>query len=606
MLRNRYRRIVLFFARLLVSFVWWDVVLPRLGLRRLAQRTRVERLQRSARAFRSLAVQMGGVLIKVGQFLSTRVDVLPKEFTDELAGLQDEVPPVPYTDIRRVAEAEYGLPLGEKFASFDPQPMAAASLGQVHRATIAESGEEKPRPVVVKIQRPDIEKIIATDLAALRTVGNWLKRYRPISRRADVPALLSEFTRILYEEIDYLAEGRNAETFAANFQDDPEVRVPRVVWTHTTTRALTLENVFSIKITDYEAITAAGIDRKEVASRLLDAYLKQIFEDGFFHADPHPGNLFVYPRPASNGGAVAVETSAAAERVANLGADLSAGAGGNGRRERSTRPGANGGRGHTAESEEPPVEWQLTFVDFGMVGHVPPTLRQGLREMLIAVGTKDAARIVKSYQMVGVLLPNADLHLLEQMEAKAFDRFWGKNMTELTHTSVAEVREFASEFRELIYTMPFQVPQDIIFLARCVGILSGMCTGLDPEFNIWTHLAPYAQKLIADETRAAGRDFLEELRVMGRAFLGMPVKMDAILDKLERGEVAVRAPEVMRQVNRLEMAIYRLVAGVVFGSLLLGGVLLLMAGLPGLGYVMLGGALLSLLWILLAGRRFRP
>jgi predicted unusual protein kinase regulating ubiquinone biosynthesis (AarF/ABC1/UbiB family) len=606
MLRNRYRRIVLFFARLLLSFVWWDLVLARLGLRQIARRTRVERLQRSARAFRSLAVQMGGVLIKVGQFLSTRVDVLPKEFTDELAGLQDEVPPVPYPDIRRVAEAEYGMPLLEKFASFDPHPMAAASLGQVHRATIVENGDEKPRQVVVKIQRPDIEKIIATDLAALRTVGNWLKRYRPISRRANVPALLGEFTRILYEEIDYLAEGRNAETFAANFRDDTGVRVPKVVWTHTTTRALTLENVFSIKITDYEALTAAGIDRKEVASRLLDTYLKQIFEDGFFHADPHPGNLFVYPCPPGDGGGAALEASLVAGRVADLAADLNVAAGGNGRRRRSARAAKNGDGNPAGESDAQSVEWQLTFVDFGMVGHVPPTLRQGLREMLIAVGTKDAARIVKSYQMVDVLLPSADLQLLEQMEARAFERFWGKNMTELAHISTAEMHEFASEFRELIYTMPFQVPQDIIFLARCVGILSGMCTGLDPEFNVWTHLAPYAQKLIADETRAAGRDFLEELRVMARAFLGFPVKMDAFLDKLERGEVAVRTPEVLRQVTRLEMAIYRLVAGVVFGSLLLGGVLLLMAGQSGLGYAMLGSAALSLLWILLAGRRYRP
>jgi predicted unusual protein kinase regulating ubiquinone biosynthesis (AarF/ABC1/UbiB family) len=254
---------------------------------------------------------MGGVLIKVGQFLSARVDVLPPEFTAELEGLQDEVPAEDFQAVRKVAEAELGAPLSQRYETFDETPLAAASLGQVHRARLLPSAISAPNgvrdeacqtqpataEVVVKIQRPDIEEIIATDLSALRTVGKWLDRYRPIRKRADVPALLAEFTRILYEEIDYLAEGRNAETFAANFADWPGVRVPQVIWTHTTRRVLTLENVWAIKITDYDAIARAGVKRAEVASRLLDTYLKQIFEDGFFHADPHPGNLFVQPLP---------------------------------------------------------------------------------------------------------------------------------------------------------------------------------------------------------------------------------------------------------------------------------------------------------------------
>ena len=157
-------------------------------------------------------------------------------------------------------------------------------------------------PVVVKVQRPNIEKIIATDLAAIRTVGGWIKRYPPIRKRANIPGLITEFTRVLYEEIDYLAEGKNAEIFAANFSNDPGVLVPKVIWTHTTKRVLTLEDVRAIKITDYDEITAAGISRSEVAGRLLNTYLKQIFEDGFFHADPHPGNLFVKPLDKTDDG----------------------------------------------------------------------------------------------------------------------------------------------------------------------------------------------------------------------------------------------------------------------------------------------------------------
>ena len=147
------------------------------------------------------------------------------------------------------------------------------------------------------VQRPHIQQVIEVDLAALRRVGGWLTRYRPVSDRVDVPALVEEFAATTLAEVDYLAEAANAETFAANFADDPRIEVPRVAWELTARRVLTLEDVSAIKVSDYDAITAAGIDRAEVAKVLADTYLQQIFTDAFFHADPHPGNLFVHPRP---------------------------------------------------------------------------------------------------------------------------------------------------------------------------------------------------------------------------------------------------------------------------------------------------------------------
>jgi predicted unusual protein kinase regulating ubiquinone biosynthesis (AarF/ABC1/UbiB family) len=560
MIRTRYRRIILFFGRIILSFAFWELILPRIGLRWLARRTRSKRLRSSATAFRKLAIQMGGVMIKVGQFLSTRVDVLPIEITSELSGLQDEVPPVNFPDICAVVEAEFGMPISEKFVRLEETPLAAASLGQAHRAWISidADGQENVQDVVVKIQRPNIENIIATDLAALRTVGDWLRRYGPIRRRADIPALLDEFTRITYQEIDYLAEGHNAETFAKNFKSHPEIRVPSVYWTHTTKRALTLENVWGIKITDYEAISSSGVDRSEVATRLLNTYLKQIFEDGFFHADPHPGNLFVNPPPHPQ--------------------------------EEESIP----GDGH---------EWQLTFVDFGMVGHVAPNLLAGLRELLIGVGTQNAHRVVNSYQMLGVLLPGADLELIEKAEARVFEQFWGKNMAELSHISPQEVREFAGEYRELIYSLPFQVPHDMIFLARTVSILSGMCTGLDPEFNLWDHLVPYARKLIAEEGRAGGAALLEEIGALVRALVAVPKKLDTILDKMERGEIAVRAPEISRQVKGMDHAIRQVAGGIIFAALLLGGIQLFLAGYTPFGEILLAGSGLSLILTFLAGKQ---
>ncbi len=567
MIRHRYRRIVGFFARLLLDFIYWDLILPRLGLRAWARRTRPQRLRRSAQSFRRLAIQLGGVLIKVGQFLSARVDVLPREITDELSDLQDEVPPEKFVDIRRVAEGEFNTIISEMFASFEERPMAAASLGQVHRARLNIPAENSFQGnddggdynVVVKIQRPNIEAIIATDLAALKTVGNWLMRYAPIRRRVDVPLLLAEFSRVLYEEIDYLAEGRNAETFAANFSDDPDVRVPKVIWTHTTKRALTLENVYAIKITDYDAISNAGLDRQEVARRLLDVYLRQIFEDGFFHADPHPGNLFVSPTRTLSSDKEAPETGL--------------------------------------------KEWQLTFVDFGMVGRLPAHMIEGLRELLIGVGTQDAGRVIKAYQMLGVLLPGADLELLERMEAKAFDQFWGKSMSELRSVTPEQITEFSREFREVLYSMPFQVPQDFVFLARCVGILSGMCTGLDREFNVWENIAPYAQKLIAREARLGADFWIEEAKVRLQALAALPLRMESVLNRLERGDLALRTPELNRQVQGLERAIQLLVKTLFFGVLMIGGLQFYFNNQLQLARILLAGAVAMILWILFVSRR---
>lgn len=559
MMRARYRRIVLFFARMLTGIIFWDLLLPRIGLRSISTRTRPNRLRQDAKGYRNLAVSMGGVLIKVGQFLSSRVDVLPLEVTLELEGLQDEVPPERFSDIRMVAEDEYGMPLLQKFLAFDEVPLAAASLGQVHLAKILDDNSpdgapvenEPPFNVVVKIQRPQIEQIIETDLSALRTVGKWLQRYKPIGKRANVLQLLEEFTTILYEEIDYLAEGRNAEVFAKNFQQYQGVRTPKIFWSHTTRRVLTLENVLAIKITDYQSITEAGISRADVASRLLDTYLKQIFEDGFFHADPHPGNLFVQPTATQD-------------------------------------PNSNS-----------PKEWKLTFVDFGMVGKVPPQLRHSLRELVIGVGTQDANRVVKAYQSMNVLLPNADVDAIEHASAMAFDRFWGKNMTELTSVNLDEIHDFVAEFRDLIYELPFQIPQNIIFLARAVGILSGMCTGLDPQFNLWHHLAPFARKLISDEARSSGETWLTELENLARIFINMPRKLDTVLSKIERGEINLNNRDFNQQLNRLEKSIHQLTGVFIISLLSLAGLQLYTGGHENISYAFFISAGLALIYLLL-------
>jgi predicted unusual protein kinase regulating ubiquinone biosynthesis (AarF/ABC1/UbiB family) len=205
--------------------------------------------------------------------------------------------------------------------------------------------------------------------------------------------------------------------------------------------------------------------------------------------------------------------------------------------------------------------------------------------------------------MMDVLLPGADLELIERAETKAFERFWGKNMTELTSISFDEIREFTEEFRELLYEMPFQVPQNLIFLGRAVGILSGMCTGLDPQFNLWEHLAPYARKLISEEIKDGRESWLAELESLARALLIMPKRVDLLLTKMESGEFAVRAPELSQQVQHLENALRQVAAGIVFTGTLLGGIQLYLGGRPLLAGVIACFSLTSLIWLLRAGRK---
>jgi len=556
-LRSRYRHIMAFFTRLTLSVAFWDVLLTTLGARGLSRRTRPRRYKKIAADFRRLAIRMGGVMIKVGQFMSARLDVLPAEITEELAGLQDEVPPEDFAAIRALAEAELGARLESVFETFEAEPMAAASLGQVHRARLQADAPEADRfrDVVVKIQRPNIEQLIDVDFSALRRFGGWVHRYGPIRRRVNIPLLIEELSDTVHREIDYLAEGANAETFAANFAERKRVHVPRVAWSRTTLRVLTLENVYAIKITDYDAITAAGVDRAQVAAALFDAYLKQIFEDYFFHADPHPGNLFVAPQPAAPG----------------------------------SQP-----------------SWKLTFVDFGMVGKVPDQLRVGMRETLIGIATRDASKVVTAYQTLGVLLPGADVQLLERAEAQLFDRFWGMSMSELRKIPHDEMRRFAHQFRDLMFSMPFQVPQNLLLLGRCLAILSGMCTGLDPNFNLWQHLAPYAKKLVAEEGQSTVDVVLDQLGELAKVLLTIPAQTGRVLTRLERGDLVVRAPYVSRQIYHVETAINRLLGGLLAAAFVMAGALLHGQGAVTLSYVAWGLSGLSLLLTAFLAGGHRP
>ncbi|MBQ9917534.1 MAG: AarF/ABC1/UbiB kinase family protein [Microbacterium sp.] len=526
LMRARYRRITRFAARYLVQAWWYELFLPRLGLERISARGRTRRLQIIARRFHGLAIELGGLMIKVGQFMSSRLDVLPPIITKELEGLQDEVPSVPFAQMRARAEEELGMPLERAFASIDERPLAAASLGQAHRAVLTDALAEDTglRDVVVKIQRPGIDRIVDVDLRALRKVGGWLSRVALVRDRVDMPALVEEFAATSLEEIDYLHEAANSERFAEDFGGEGGVVVPEVVWERTTRRLLTLQDVTAIKINDVDALRAAGIDPAEVARRFAAVMFDQLFDDGFFHADPHPGNVFVTPLPGST------------------------------------------------DAGSP--AWRFTFIDFGMMGEVPPNLRKGLRRVLIAAASRDGKGLVDGIRDVGVLLPSADTVQLERAMTQLFSRFGGMGFAELQEVDPREFRAFAVEFGDVVRALPFQLPENFLLIVRAMSLTSGMCSALDPAFNIWDAVEPYAQRLIREESGNTVQALAREAASVAALTARLPRRLDALISRVEEGGVSAQVPRVERRLRDLERMIRRVVSAVLFTGLLVGGILL--------------------------------
>jgi predicted unusual protein kinase regulating ubiquinone biosynthesis (AarF/ABC1/UbiB family) len=548
--RRRFLRIFWWFLRAILQVFFLDLLLGRWRITRwYSRRSGMQRWGRMARSFRLLAVQMGGVLIKLGQFLSSRTDILPAQITDELAGLQDEVPAAPLPYVLATLVHELGAPPDEMFASFAPTPVAAASLGQVYYGVLNDG-----REVAIKVQRPRIDEIVDIDLRAVHWAVRIIKNYPAIKRRADLEELFVEFERVLRQELDYVQEAANAQVIRENFAGVPGVYIPMAYPELTTRRVLVMERISGIKISDIAALERAGVDRAELAHRFYRAYLKQWFLDGVFHADPHPGNLFVHvdgpPPPQTNG----------------------------------VRPGA---------------PCTLIFVDFGMVGRLSPRITGALRENAIAVATNDPERFVESLDRAGIILPGADRRLIVQAAEVLFRHTYDRSIRELTNLDVEGI---FGEVEHLVRDLPFQMPQDLIYLGRSVGMVAGMATTLDSDINLFETLRPFAQELIVREGRDS--DWTERLRKdlgsLAQIAVTLPRQMDAYYKAANRGDVRMRVDlgRLERGMRRVERATTRLAGGIVATGLFIGGVLLRINGFGDDATWAWAGAALVMLWTL--------
>ncbi|TFV85162.1 AarF/ABC1/UbiB kinase family protein [Microbacterium sp. dk485] len=445
--------------------------------------------------------ELGPTFVKLGQLLSTRPDLLPPAYIIELSKLQDAAPPVPAADIRDAIQRELGAEPEELFAEFEWTPLASASIGQVHAAKL-----EDGTSVVVKVRRPDAVRQVQEDLEILNGLATRVDRAWAPAREYDVRGIVREFSRTLRAELDYSREAHNAERFAAQFADRPEVLIPRVFWERTTSRVLTLERMTGIKINDLAALDAAGVDRRALARTGADIVLSMVFEHRFFHADPHPGNLFVHP------------------------------------------------------------DGRIALIDFGMVGEIDEELRDRFADFLIAFTLRNPDALADALEGVSVTRGNVDRYEFREALRSFVALYSDRSLTEVGFARLAG--EMLALLREQRLQLPREVALifKVLMMIEGIGVQLDPQFDLTAVLTPYARRLVrerFAPAAIATRLARASAD-------AGTLALELPTRLRRAIAAVDRNglEVHLRAAELEPLVGRAERIGNRLVAGVITAALI--------------------------------------
>lgn len=472
------------------------------GLARTASAQAEPRAGRGERLRRAFE-ELGPAYVKLGQMLSTRGDILPPDIVAALERLQDQVSPFAYDQVLSALEAELGAPLERHFQSIEPVPVAAASLGQVHEAVLTDG-----RPVVIKVQRPGVREQVDLDLQVLEGLARLAARRTGWGRSYDLPGVAREFGAMLRGELDYRQEGQNAERFAAAFADEPAIRFPGVCWEQTTGRVLTLERVGGLRITDREGMRQRSIAPAHVAQRLAGAIFRMVLREGFFHADPHPGNLFV---------------------------------------------GTDGG---------------IIFVDMGMVGELTPAMRENIIDYVIGVVAKDTDLVVEAILRMGIISRPADMAGLRRDCDRLRQKYGEVPIREVQlgpalRETLVMARKYQISFPSG-YTVLLKALTTLEAVCRQVdpdATLVGLAAPY-AELVMATKLKP--ERIL----ERVGRELLDA----GRHTLRIPRQVSRLLAAVEEGEwkLALDHTGLEPALNRLSAIANRLAIAILLASLIIG------------------------------------
>lgn len=467
-----------------------------------------------AQWIRENLLELGPTFIKVGQLFSTRADIFPSEYVNELSKLQDRVPAFSYEQVTAIIEKDFNKPLSKLFLSFDPTPLAAASLGQVHKAQLA-SGEE----VVVKIQRPGLPKLFTIDLAILKQIARYFQNHPKWGKNRDWLGIYDECCRILWQETDYILEGTSADTFRRNFREESWVKVPRIYWRYSSPKVLTLEYMPGIKISHYEAIEAAGLNRKELAKLGAKAYLHQLLNDGFFHADPHPGNLAV------------------------------------------------------------DVDGSLIFYDFGMMGQLAPNIKEKLLEMLFGVTEKNADRVVASLVNLGALAPLDDPGPVRRSVQFMLDNFMDKPFEE---QSIGQISEDLYELAyDQPFRFPATFTFVMRAFSTLEGVGKGLDPEFNFMEVAQPFALKVMNEFNGDTGKSIIDEFSRQAMQVSNTAFSLPRRIDDTIEKLDRGDIRlrVRSLESERLLRRISSTQMVTNYTIMLGTLVLSGTILVVNGL---------------------------
>lgn len=512
-------------------------------------------------AFRKRLVELGPAYVKLGQALSTRPDLLPPEYTRELERLQDDVPAVPFPEIGAVIEQEFGARVQQIFADFDEEPLGAASLGQVHVAHLRDG-----REVVVKVQRPGIREQLASDLDFFRDLAAFLTEHTHVGERIDFAGVMHELERALSDELDYRIEARNTTTFRAALAGFPHLVVPRVVDALTSERVLTLERIRGIKVDQLPPLTRLEHDFTALAEELGQAYLKQITVDGHFHADPHPGNIFV---------------TLPGRRNPPTPADVKDGA------------------------KTSPDEPRLALVDFGMTAHLSEKLREQVVRLLLDLAENRGDSAAETLVEMGQETEGFDHSAFVRETASLVSRYYDRAIGEVSTGTVMY------ELINTAFRHGLRAPGELTLLGKALVNLDDVTRVLDPGYNPVAAIREFGGRIAGERMKrelSLARVY-QAATVTADLVAALPRRIDAITARLAANELGMRVelPQAEGMLAALQKIANRIFSGLVVASVVVASALVLprRPALGVAGFVLAGALGLYMVVTILATDRRR-